>query len=162
MTNQLVSDASVEKELPENFLNKVVFEPSCGCWIWVGAHNSTGYANFWHGGKSQTAHRFAYERLYGPQPGLHIDHLCRLPCCVNPDHLEAVTATENNSRRKDLGKGNRSKTHCRAGHALAGSNLEIITLPDGSQKRRCIICRNRNQRAYNARKGAAHVQYHCD
>jgi hypothetical protein len=42
------------------------------------------------------AHRFAYELLVGPIPeGLVIDHLCRNRRCVNPAHLEPVTAEEN-------------------------------------------------------------------
>lgn len=28
-------------------------------------------------------------------PGLEFDHLCRNKLCVRPDHLEAVTHTEN-------------------------------------------------------------------
>ena len=30
--------------------------------------------------------------------GLHLDHLCRVPACVNPEHLEPVTLAENNRR----------------------------------------------------------------
>ena len=42
------------------------------------------------------AHRYYYEKLRGPIPeGMQIDHLCRLPACVNPDHLEVVTPTQN-------------------------------------------------------------------
>ena len=33
---------------------------------------------------------------YGPVPeGMQLDHLCRVPGCVNPDHLEPVSAAEN-------------------------------------------------------------------
>lgn len=44
----------------------------------------------------QYAHRLAYERAKGPIAlGAQIDHLCRVRECVNPDHLEVVTQTEN-------------------------------------------------------------------
>ena len=42
------------------------------------------------------AHRALYENVNGPVPyGLQLDHLCRVPSCVNPDHLEPVTPAEN-------------------------------------------------------------------
>lgn len=45
------------------------------------------------------AHRHSYQSLVGSIPdGLHLDHLCRVPACVNPEHLEPVTLAENNRR----------------------------------------------------------------
>ena len=45
------------------------------------------------------AHRVYYEKAKGPIPaGMQIDHLCRVPVCVNPDHLEAVTPAQNVQR----------------------------------------------------------------
>ena len=145
-----ITDEEIDKALPKQFLSKIAFEPNSGCWLWEGAHNSVGYANFWFEKKSHAGHRFLYERLFGQQSGLEIDHTCRMRCCVNPDHLEAVTREENQRRRVGLGSANRKKTHCRNGHPLSGDNLEVLTTSAGT-KRRCIICRNANQRAYNAR-----------
>jgi hypothetical protein len=69
------------------------------CWLWQGAV-ATGYGVFNAGsGKAVYAHRFAYEELVGPIPnGLTLDHLCRTPRCVNPEHLEPVTQAENSRR----------------------------------------------------------------
>lgn len=51
------------------------------------------------GGRFALAHRVAYEEQYGPIPdGMEIDHLCGNRDCVNPDHLEAVSHTENMRR----------------------------------------------------------------
>jgi DNA-binding XRE family transcriptional regulator len=40
-----------------------------------------------------------YEQEVGPIPdSLELDHLCRQPSCVNPAHLEPVTAATNSRR----------------------------------------------------------------
>lgn len=66
-----------------------------GCWVWQKA-KWDGYGSLWKDGRHVKAHREYYENAKGPiPPGLQIDHLCRNPSCVNPDHLEAVSAMEN-------------------------------------------------------------------
>lgn len=77
---------------------------TAGCWEWTGTRDQRGYglhAETQAGVKKRwRAHRVAYTLLVGPIPdGLTLDHLCRNTSCVNPDHLEAVSAAENNSRR---------------------------------------------------------------
>ena len=67
-----------------------------GCWIWQGTTNQFGYGRICLNQRWIAAHRIYYERLVGPIPeGLVIDHLCRVPSCVNPAHLEPVTNAEN-------------------------------------------------------------------
>lgn len=86
----------------ERFLEKVEVDPS-GCWLWTAKRNSKGYGIFWTGPKTKEragtwnrAHRVAYRLFVGPIPdGMLLDHLCRVPGCVNPDHLEPVTNREN-------------------------------------------------------------------
>jgi hypothetical protein len=66
-----------------------------GCWIWQRG-KAEGYGVVWRDGRVQRAHRVVYEQHRGPIPdGLHLDHLCRVKACVNPDHLEPVTNAEN-------------------------------------------------------------------
>jgi len=76
---------------------------SSGCWIWQSTISPKGYAQIGvregERVRSKIAHRYAYEAFVGPIPeGLELDHLCFVPSCVNPAHLEPVTHEENQKR----------------------------------------------------------------
>lgn len=68
-------------------------ETETECWVWARPlTRGQRYPVF----KKRRAHVVFYEKRFGPVPeGLELDHLCRNKLCVNPDHLEAVTHTEN-------------------------------------------------------------------
>jgi len=124
------------------------------CWIWHGWLSHNGYGRFGvdpRSGKKVFAHRFAYELVKGPIPlGLQIDHLCRVRNCVNPDHLEAVTASVNQSRGnagKVIGAINMAKTHCPHGHEYTPENT--LRRPDRpAHHRECRACRDAKCRAW--------------
>ena len=79
--------------------------------------------------------------MYGPVPdGIEIDHLCRVRHCANPEHLEAVTPTENTMRGEGVGAKNARLTHCKHGHPLSGDNLYIVTRAGGKRRRVCRTC----------------------
>ncbi|MCX4663346.1 HNH endonuclease signature motif containing protein [Streptomyces uncialis] len=68
------------------------------CVLWTGPVSRKGYGvtNSDDNATTVQVHRVAYEAAHGPIPdGLVIDHLCRIPACANPEHLEAVTNAEN-------------------------------------------------------------------
>lgn len=92
----------VKGEPIDRLLSKVRIEGSC--WIWTGARNRGGYGVVGVGRRSEgtkLAHRLSYEIHVGLIPdGLHLDHLCVTPACVNPEHLEPVTQQENNRRER--------------------------------------------------------------
>jgi hypothetical protein len=113
------------------------------CWLWTGARGGP-YGKFSYGSRTLGtriqigAHRFAYQNLVGPIPdGLVLDHLCRTPLCVRPDHLEAVTQWENTLRTGNPIAELARKTHCKRDHELSGENLAID--PKTGQ-RRCRAC----------------------
>lgn len=73
-----------------------IVDDETGCWVWQRAKTNGGYGELRDGKHMRRAHRVYYERYRGPIPaGLHLDHLCRNPICVNPAHLEPVTSREN-------------------------------------------------------------------
>jgi len=76
-----------------------------GCHLWTGSTTPKGYGQFKLNDRPQYAHRMAYLFHYGRIPnGTQIDHLCRVKNCVNPQHLEAVTASMNVWRAKVAGR----------------------------------------------------------
>jgi hypothetical protein len=70
------------------------------CWIWQLAKRPLGYGVGPRvDGKLTLAHVLYYLKFKGPiAEGMELDHLCRVPSCVNPDHLEPVTHAENIQR----------------------------------------------------------------
>lgn len=94
-----------------------------GCWEWTGNRDPHGYGRITVAKKTKRAHRVVYEHFKGPIPeGLVIDHLCRNPGCVNPDHLEAVTIKVNTLRGVSVSARNAVKTHCIHGHEFTPEN----------------------------------------
>ena len=128
------------------------YAPQLGpCWLWTAHRNCYGYGQFFphaEGVRQAMAHRWAYEASVGPiPPGLDLDHLCRVPSCVNPAHLEPVTRREN-LRRGVQGKGAdrlRAKTHCPAGHPYDAENTW-----HNRGHRYCRECRRQKARVWKA------------
>ena len=94
----------------DRLLPKIAIDPDTECWIWRGALARDGYGTMLADGSRTNGtrrltgtHRVSYEHFVGPIPdGYQIDHLCRVPACCCPWHLEAVTQQEN-IRRGRLG-----------------------------------------------------------
>lgn len=105
-----------------------------GCIRWTGSVMKTGYGRVSVNGINMLAHRVAYEHEIGPIPsGLVLDHLCRNRWCINPQHLEPVTITENILRGVGTGAKNKRKTHCIYGHDLS----DAYRYPHGRVCRKC-------------------------
>lgn len=114
-------------------------EPNTGCTLWFGTWNSDGYGTIWQrvGGKRKRrlAHVVSWEEENGPVPaGFELDHLCRMRCCINREHLEPVTHAVNMER--SIGPKSKFGLECNRGHELTPENTYVA--PTG--RRRCRAC----------------------
>jgi len=125
--------------------DKVERDPLSGCWVWLGA-SANGYGCVTRGGRMRKAHRHVYELLVGQIPdGLFLDHLCRRPSCVNPEHLEPVTPQVNTARAARLPRP--LKTHCPRNHLKVRNRQGRLV---------CRVCINESNRDH-ARARAGHT-----
>ena len=124
----------------ERFEAKGVPEPNTGCWLWIGpdASSRRDYGCLTVAGKNVRAHRLAWELYRGPIPsGMVMDHICRVRCCVNPEHLRVVTYRQNAIENSvSITAVNRHKAHCQRGHPFTDEN----TFPR-RKGRECRTCR---------------------
>jgi len=127
-----------------------------GCVIFTGPLNGDNYGRIKIAGQMLNAHRQLYLDAVGPVPdGMMLDHTCHssdAECpggkeclhrrCVNPNHLEPVTAAENNMRGRSLTAQNFLKTHCDQGHEFTPENTKPVKRLriDGTPQRHCRTC----------------------
>lgn len=139
----------------ERLLDNIMPVTESGCWIWTRYCAQHGYAQIVDlQGKKLYVHRLFYEHYKGPIPaGLTLDHLCRVRCCVNPDHLEPVTLAENVRRGEGVAAQHRRKTHCINGHELHGTNL--VHVKSRPRTRVCRICTKARLKISNQKRKEA-------
>jgi hypothetical protein len=123
------------------------------CWIWTGATAGADYGKIGVGSRAfgtkgvEYLHRISHVVYRGPiPPGHEVDHRCRVHRCWCPDHIEAVTDSENNWR----GLLGRLKTHCAKGHPYDDAN----TRWDRHGRRRCRACTSVQNRQQKERRKA--------
>lgn len=159
-------ELAAESTQLERIVNRFVKQPN-GCWHHTSKPNVKGYSitKFgWPVSKTTPIHRLSWMYYNGDIPeGMVIDHLCHNPetciggnaCehrrCVNPDHLQLISAADNNAKTVRVLK---YKTHCKNGHELKDN---VYQYNSGKYVRfACHTCKNEqgkmNQRKYRAEK----------
>lgn len=158
----------------ERFHRSYYVHVESGCWIWQLSADKRGYGYFSIKHKTIKAHRAGWQLLRGQcPPSLEPDHLCRVPCCVNPDHLEWVTKDENRRRAVETNSPqfcpNRCPVQVRStntyGHtiwkccinaqnrATSASKWQRTLTGESPEQREVRLARQRvKQQAYQARK----------
>lgn len=117
------------------------------CWLWPVPGNDFGHGATFYNGKTEYAHRAVYDYLVGPIPeGLTLDHLCRVPGCVNPAHLEPCTLRDNILRSNCLGARNARKETCRCGRTF-----DSVRVIGHRQERACSHCASEHAKAWYRR-----------
>ena len=125
-----------------------------GCISFRPSYRADGYAKFYTGSHQVGAHLASWELENGPIPdGYVVDHLCHDPkicvggasCfhreCINPEHLKAVTRSQNSSGNRNS-RSWHLKEVCVNKHELTEENLYIY--PNGN--RQCRECRRQYRR----------------
>ena len=150
----------------ERIVDRFVKQPN-GCWHHPSKPNNKGYGVTrvgWPVTKGEKLHRLSWMYFNGDIPeGMVIDHLCHNPStceggttcehrrCVNPEHLQLVTAPENNQKTVRVLK---FRTRCKNGHELKDNTYQYKS---GTTTRfACHACKKEqskmNQRKYRAEK----------
>lgn len=142
-------DTAQKETLAAYVDDRVSIEPNSGCWLWLLSDGSHGYPQGSQqaitGERVTLAHRLSYLAAHGAIPtGYEVDHLCRNRCCVNPDHLEAVTKHANRARQ--------------FGIATAADHVASYGCPKGhgayrivSGRKVCPECHSIRNKRYKAR-----------
>ncbi len=136
----------------ERIVSRFQVQPN-GCWHHPSVPTAKGYAQTkygWPVAKSTLIHRLSWMHYKGDIPeGMVLDHMCHNPAeceggnncphrrCVNPDHLQLVSAEENNSKTVRVYE---YRNECVNGHSTENNVGKTST-----GKRYCITC-NKEQK----------------
>lgn len=124
------------------------------CWLWTGHIGTDGYGRVTIKRRNLRAHRVAYAISKGQIPaGWVIDHRCREPKCINPDHLDPVTQQVNVAR--GIGVTAEASRNWLMGLCGNGHNLSEVGVHKQGKAWTCAQCGRDRVARYKQRKLAA-------
>lgn len=126
---------------------------STPCWLYAqqdGRITPHRYVSIGIQGKVYKWHRALYVLFVDAVPlDLECDHLCNIPACGNPSHIEITTHRRNTLRSSNPLALNAKKTHCPQGHEYSTDNL-VDSAPN---VRACKTCARIRGNARSRRQG---------
>ena len=129
----------------QTIIDRSVAIPFAGCWVWTKGMNNSGYGSVRINGEPFGAHRASYMIFKGDIPqSMDVHHVCENKACVNPEHLELLTRSEN---VKATPRSRERKTECVNGHALVFENVY-----DWHGNRGCRTCRRDAWKRYREKQ----------
>jgi len=118
--------------------DRVVIAES-GCWEWQMSTEPEGYGTANIEGRHLPAHRASILAEGALIPHLFpVDHLCRNRACVNPEHLEVVSVSENVQRGLNVTERRGKPKGCKK-HGMTDGAPYYYS--DGKVLWHCTICR---------------------
>lgn len=113
------------------------------CLEWAAFTNANGYGQCTYQGKRWLVHRLVYTLLFGPLSSSYdVDHLCANRLCANPNHLRAITSSENRSLGGMKSTGAPKQDSCDRGHLFTPDT----TIHHAHGTKTCRICRSLRRR----------------
>ncbi len=167
MTKHDYNSIRISRELLTKIFSHITIQDTgykTECWVYY-PHNLQKYGQIYWNKEHLLPHRLCYALFVDKIPThLVCDHLCRIPACCNPAHLEIVSSRENSLRGKGVFADNARKTHCLRGHALVGDNVIYNITISNTIGRSCRECR-RLRKEKNRRARGVPIQHfnitHC-
>lgn len=105
-----IKNIPLTEKILDRFLSKIEKDPFSNCINWIASLSAGRVGQFKVAGKMLKAHRVSYVFFNGVLSNdLEINHKCRNPKCIAPDHLEALTREQHNIVDRDLITAGRRK-----------------------------------------------------